>query len=102
MADHGSASALKVLLEQGPKHRLLDFTKFSTVTKRWTWLRSQGRLTPGDCHGFLLSKELRKKSAHSPSEINVLFYIPQNQAIRGENRKPWQKSVLAQVKDFYY
>ena len=42
-----SAGALGVLLEQGPKHGLLDLREFPTVTKRWTWLRSQGRLTEG-------------------------------------------------------
>src|SRR6266851_1580627 len=46
--EHVSAGATRLLLEQGPKHRLLDFSVCSTVTKRWTWLRSQGRLTQGD------------------------------------------------------
>jgi hypothetical protein len=31
-----SAGALRVLLEQGPKHGLLDFREFATLTKRWT------------------------------------------------------------------
>jgi hypothetical protein len=31
-----SAGALWVLLEQGPKHGLLDFREFSTFKKRWT------------------------------------------------------------------
>lgn len=50
-----STGAMRLLLEQGPKHRLLDFREFTTVTKRWTWWRSQGRLTQGERHGFLLT-----------------------------------------------
>ncbi len=42
------AGAMRVLLEPTPKHRLLHFSEFTTVTKRWPWLCSQSRLTQGD------------------------------------------------------
>src|SRR5713101_1475578 len=82
------AGAMRVLLEYGPKHCLLDFTEFATVTKRWTELRRQGRLTQGDCHDYLLFKKSGSSLDIRPQRSTSFFILNKIKQLESKSKNP--------------
>jgi hypothetical protein len=59
--------ALRVLVEYLPHEGHLNDAELSASLKRWTCTLSEGRLTQGEGHDFiLLDIDFRRQSAHSP------------------------------------
>jgi len=75
LVEEYAARARRVLMEQCPQQSLLDFTKLSPSTKRWTCTLIKVTLARGELHDFiLLELHFRMQSAHPPLWGNGYFY----------------------------